>query len=70
MDYTSATNQAITIPANTQRFNISIPINDDNVHEATEVFRVMLSRVATTPSSATIVNPNPTTVEITDNDRM
>ena len=69
MDYTSATNQAITIPANTQRFNISIPINDDNVHEATERFRVMLSRVATTPSGATIVIPNPTTVEITDNDR-
>ena len=69
MDYTPATNQAITIPANTQLFNISIPINDDNVHEATERFRVMLSRVETTPSSATIVNPNHTTVEITDNDR-
>ena len=69
MDFTAANNQPITIPANTRRFNISIPIIDDNVLEPDEQFTVMLVRTETTPSSATIVNPNPTIVQIIDNDR-
>ena len=69
MDFTAAINQAITIPANTRQFNISIPIIDDDINEMVERFTVLLIRTEATPVSATIVDPNPTIVQISDNDR-
>ena len=68
VDFTSATNQVITIPANAVRFNIPIAINDDNINEPDESFNVVLSRAAGTPSDVTIGSPNPTTVTIQDNE--
>ena len=67
-DYSGSTNQRIVIPANTQTFDISIPIESDNTLESNEQFRVQLALAADTPSRVTTGSPNPTTVEILDDD--
>ena len=68
MDYTGSTNQRIVIPANTQTYAISIPIENDSIRESTEQFGVQLILAADTPSRVTTGTPNPTTVQILDDD--
>ena len=67
-DYTGSTNRRIVIPANTQTFDISIPIENDAIFENNEQFSVQLALAADTPSGVTTGSPNPTTVQISDND--
>ena len=59
MDYT-AINQTSIIPAGTTRFEITIPIQNDELHEPSETFQVHLSL----PDEPTICSISDTTVRI------
>ena len=62
-------NQRVTIPAGSTQVPVNIPIVDDNLLENTERFTVLMERIAgVTPDGVTIESPNPTLVDITDND--
>ena len=63
-------NQRVTIPAGSTQVPVIIPIVDDNIQENTERFTVLIERIGeVTPDGVTIGTPNPTMVDITDNDR-
>ena len=63
-----AVNQRVTIPAGSTQVPVNIPIVDDSLHEYTERFTVQIQRIGDTPAGVTIGTPNPTMVNITDND--
>ena len=70
MDYTAiAPNSRVTIPAGQTSVNYNIPIIDDGAFENQEQFQAELFLVpGTTPSAVTLGTPNPTTIQINDND--
>ena len=68
-DYAPANNQRFTIPAVMTRSTINIPIVNDDNNEPTERFQAQIALVpSVTPSGVTIGTPNPTNIDITDND--
>ena len=68
MDFTTF-NQRVTIYAGSTQVLVNIPIVDDSLQERTERFSVLIERIdEDTPAGVTIGTPNPTIVEITDND--
>ena len=68
LDFTTV-NQRVTIFAGSTQVPINIPIVDDSLQESTERFSVLIERIdAATPAGVTIGTPNPTIVEITDNE--
>ena len=60
MDYTAVPETITYFPAGNSRFNLTIPIQDDDFHELPETFQVQISR----PNKSV-----PAVVEIIDNDR-
>lgn len=69
MDYTAATPQVFTISAGSNSTVISIPINDDFIHERVESFQARLSLSGNTAPGVSVGSPDLTTVQITDKDR-
>ena len=68
MDFITV-NQRVTIPAGSTHMLVNTTIVDDSLHEDTERFTVLIERIGeVTPAGVTIGNPNPTIIEITDND--
>ena len=59
MDYTAVHETITYFPAGNSRINLTIPIQDDDLHELSETFQVQVSR----PNE-----PVPAVVEIIDND--
>ena len=68
MDFIAA-NQRITIPAGSTQVPVNIPIVDDSIHENIERFIILIQTIGeVTPYGVTVGRPNPTMVDITDND--
>ena len=64
-----AVNQRVTIPAGSTHMPVIIPIVDDRIYEITKSFTVLIEKIGrVTPTGVSIETPNPTMVEITDND--
>ena len=68
MDFTEVIRR-VTIPAGSTQVAVNIPIVDDSIHENTERFTLQIQRIGeVTPAGVTVGTPNPTMVDITDND--
>ena len=57
----------ITFPAGETLAVFNVSINDDNIVEDNENFTLVINP-SSLPNGVTVVNPNQTTVNITDND--
>lgn len=68
-DYIGNRPQLFNFPAGTTQFTLRIPIQNDQLHERTETFQVVLG----IPAEGALPNinlgtPNPATVQIIDDD--
>lgn len=68
-DYTARINQQLNFPRDTTQFTFTIPIQNDQLHELTEMFQVRLILPAEGGvSNVNLGTPNPATVQIIDDD--
>ena len=66
MDYTSGP-YSVTVPSGVTSFSFNISINNDNIFENNENFRLTISLLA--PPDVMIGNPDQATVIIVNNNR-
>ena len=66
-DYTSGPYNVTFTPGMTTA-SLSIPINDDNVFEETEIFRLNIIESTSLPNDVTLGSPRSAVIAIQDND--
>ena len=66
-DYTSISGSLLTFSVTNTRFDVSIPVNNDNINEGIEEFLAILTFQSVVGENIQLV-PDQATVQINDND--